>query len=68
MADGFLSNSTQFYMRPTVGLRIPVSRERPDNAVNVGLTYQLITSNNNYYWSSRSLSLNNLGLSVAYEW
>ena len=68
MADGFLSNSTQFYMRPTVGLRIPVSRERPDNAVNVGLTYQLITSNSNYYWSSRSLSLNNLGLSVAYEW
>lgn len=68
MADGFLSSSTQFYMRPTVGLRIPVSRERPDNAVNVGLTYQLITSNNNYYWSSRSLSLNNLGLSVAYEW
>ena len=68
MADGFLSNSTQFYMRPTVGLRIPVSCERPDNAVNVGLTYQLITSNNNYYWSSRSLSLNNLGLSVEYEW
>lgn len=68
MADGFLSNGTQFYLRPTVGMRIPISRDRPDHSVNVGVTYQLLTSNNNYYWNSRSLTLSNFGLSVAYEW
>lgn len=68
MADGFMTNETQFYFRPSVGLRIPVSKERPDHAVNVGVSYQLLTSNNNYYWNDNSLTLNNLGVSISYEW
>ena len=68
MADGFMTNETQFYFRPSVGLRIPVSKERPDHAVNVGVSYQLLTSNNNYYWNDNSLTLNNLGISNSYEW
>ncbi len=68
MADGFMTNETQFYFRPSVGLRIPVSKERPDHAVNVGVSYQLLTSNNNYYWNDNSLTLNNLGISIGYEW
>ena len=68
MADGFMPNETQFYFRPSVGLRIPVSKERPDHAVNVGVSYQLLTSNNNYYWNDNSLTLNNLGVSISYEW
>lgn len=68
MADGFMTNETQFYFRPSFGLRIPVSKERPDHAVNVGVSYQLLTSNNNYYWNDNSLTLNNLGVSISYEW
>lgn len=68
MADGFMTNETQFYFRPSVGLRIPVSKERFDHAVNVGVSYQLLTSNNNYYWNDNSLTLNNLGVSISYEW
>ena len=68
MADGFMTNETQFYFRPSVGLRIPISKERPDHAVNVGVSYQLLTSNNNYYWNDNSLTLNNLGISISYEW
>ena len=68
MADGFMSNSTQFYFRPTIGMRIPVSAQKPNQAVNVGVTYQLLTSNNNYYYYSNSLTLNNIGISVSYEW
>lgn len=68
MADGFMTNETQFYFRPSVGLRIPISKERPDHAVNVGVSYQLLTSNNNYYWNDNSLTLNNLGVSISYEW
>ena len=68
MADGFMSNSTQFYFRPTIGMRIPVSAQKPNQAFNVGVTYQLLTSNNNYYYYSNSLTLNNIGISVSYEW
>ena len=68
MADGFMSNSSQFYFRPTIGMRIPVSAQKPNQAFNVGVTYQLLTSNNNYYYYSNSLTLNNIGISVSYEW
>lgn len=68
MADGFMSNSTQFYFRHTIGMRIPVSAQKPNQAFNVGVTYQLLTSNNNYYYYSNSLTLNNIGISVSYEW
>lgn len=68
MADGFMSNNTQFFMRPAIGVRIPVSSKNPKQAFNIGLTYQLLTSNNNYYWSSNSLTLNNFGITLSYEW
>ncbi|MCM1505434.1 MAG: hypothetical protein NC127_09590 [Muribaculum sp.] len=68
MADGFMSNQTQFYLRPTIGVRIPVSASRQNQAFNVGVTYQLLTSNNNYYWNDNSLTLNNIGVSLSYEW
>ena len=49
-------------------MRIPVSAQKPNQAFNVGVTYQLLTSNNNYYYYSNSLTLNNIGISVSYEW
>lgn len=68
MADGYLSTGTQFFMRPSLGVRIPVSQQNPKQAFNIGMTYQLLTSNNNYYRYSNSLTLNNVGFSVSYEW
>lgn len=68
MADGCLSNGTQFLLRPSIGLRLPVSKQNPKQAVNIGLTYQLLTSNNNYYWNSNSLTIHNLGITVGFEW
>lgn len=67
MTDGVLTGATQFFLRPSVGVRVPVNKSNSSQAVNIGLTYQLLTSNN-YYWASRSLTLNNVGLSIAYEW
>lgn len=50
-------------------MRIPVNASNPRQAVNIGVTYQLITSNNNWtYWDDNSATLNGLGLSIAYEW
>ncbi len=69
LQHGRLSGATQFYLKPSVGLRIPVSTVNPKQAVNIGLTYQLITSNNNYYrWDGNAVTLNALGLSIAFEW
>lgn len=69
LQNGCLGTSTQFYFKPSVGVRIPVSKSHPQQAINIGVTYQLITSNNNYAWvNNNSVTLNNLGASIAFEW
>ena len=68
LRDGYLSNGTQFYLRPTIGVRIPVSQRNTRNAFSIGVSYQLLTSDNNYYWNSGSASLNNFGVTLSYEW
>lgn len=65
--NGYLTSSQNFYLRPSIGVRIPTNPEKPKQAVNVGLTYQLITSNYWYNYSS-NVCLNAIGLNVAYEW
>lgn len=68
LADARIGGNAQFYLKPQVGVRVPVSASNPRQALNFGLTYQLITSSNNYGWYSSSVSLNNIGLSIAFEW
>lgn len=69
MKTAYMSNETQFYFSPSLGVRIPVSSQNPKQAVNVAVTYQLLTSNNNYtYWHDNSVTLHNLGLTVGFEW
>lgn len=65
--NGYLTNNEYFYLSPTIGVRIPVNKEKPRQAVNIGLSYQLLTSN---YWTgySNSVTLNSLGLSASFEW
>lgn len=65
--NGYLTNSEYFYLRPSVGVRIPVNKNHPRQAVDVGITYQLLTSN---YWSgwTNSVTLNSLGITAAFEW
>ena len=68
MIRGCLTNQTQFYFKPSLGIRIPVSSQNPRQAVNIGVTYQLLTSNNNYNWYDRSLTLNSIGATIGFEW
>ena len=64
-----MSNNTQFYLKPSMGVRIPVSKDSPKQAIDIGITYQLLTANNNYYyWRSDGVTLNNIGLTLSYEW
>lgn len=68
--NGALSNRAQFILRPSIGVRIPTNRNNPKNAMNVGVTYQLLTADNSWsYWNNNyGPTLSSLGLTVGYEW
>lgn len=65
---GYLSNQTQFYFRPSVGVRIPVSSSSPRQAIGIGVSYLLLTSGNNYWYYGGSQTLSAFGASVSFEW
>lgn len=64
VADGFITNREFFYLKPSVGVRLPLKGK---TAVDLGVTYQLLTSN---YWynSSFNVTLSSLGAIVGFEW
>lgn len=68
MDNSRLSNGTLFYLQPTVGVRIPVNRNNSNQALNIGVTYRLLTSDNYYSWRDNTVTLNNLGGSIGFEW
>lgn len=67
--DGYLDNSEGFYFKPTVGVRVPISSSNSKQAINFGVSYQLIT---NSYWTwggyYSGTTVNSLGASVGFEW
>lgn len=67
IGDGYLTNQEYFYLRPSMGLRIPTNMQNPKQAFDIGVTYKLLTSN---YWNSwsRNVTLNGLGVTLGYEW
>lgn len=65
--NGYLTNSQYLYFKPTIGVRIPIAKNNPKQAVNVGINYQLLTSNY-WYGPSQSATINSLGASVGFEW
>ena len=68
-SNGYLTNNANFYLKPSLGVRIPVNSKNPRQAINLGLTYQLITSNNNLTWyGGNTLTLNSIGATVGFEW
>ena len=67
--NGALSTRAQFLLRPTIGVRIPANSQKPRQAFNIGLTYQLITANNTWGWiNDYDTTLNSLGISAGFEW
>lgn len=64
---GYLTNQEYFYLRPSIGYKIPVNKNNPKQAIDVGATYQLLTSN---YWSGyyTNKAVNAVGLTLSYEW
>ncbi len=65
--NGYINGSEYFMLRPSIGLRVPVSNTGK-KAMNIGLTYQLLTCNYWWYNNNNSGTLNSLGATVSYEW
>ena len=69
LQHGCMTGDAQFYCKPAIGVRVPMSTTNPRQALNIGVAYELITSNNNYnYWSDNNVTLNGLGVSLSFEW
>lgn len=68
LKDACMGRGGQFFFKPSIGVRVPVSTQNPQQAFNFGITYQLITSGNNYSWNGNSVTLNSIGASISYEW
>lgn len=66
VGDGYLTSRQYFYLKPSLGVRIPIGNSGK-SAVDVGITYQLLTSNY-WYLGNNSTTLNNLGATVGFEW
>lgn len=65
--NGYINGSEYFMLKPTIGLRVPVGGNGK-RAMNLGLTYQLLTCNYWWYNNSNSGTLNSLGATVSYQW
>lgn len=66
---GWLGNDTKFYFRPAIGARIPINRDNPKQAVNIGVAYLLLTGGNNYGWSyNTTQTFSSIGATVSFEW
>lgn len=69
VGDGYINTSSSFYLKPTIGVRVPVSKSNPKLAMNFGASYQLLT--NNYWYNpnhNNNITLSSLGLTVGFEW
>lgn len=67
VGNGFLTNREYFYLKPSIGVRIPISKKSSKQALDIGFTYQLLTSN---YWYNynNNVTVNAVGATVAFEW
>lgn len=66
--NSWLRTNTQFYFRPSIGMRIPTSSQNPKQALNIGFSYLLLTSDNAYNWSYDSPTFSAIGVGVSFEW
>lgn len=66
--DRSMGHGAQFFLQPSIGVRIPVNSAKPGQAVNIGVTYRLLTSDNSYSWYDNTVTLNGFGASISFEW
>lgn len=72
IGEGWMDNDCSFYFTPTLGFRIPLQGK---SAMNIGVTYSLISQKYNYFndrWGDPcygdGISLNSFGGRISVEW
>lgn len=72
ICDGWIDDKEGLYFCPTIGLNIPMSRRA---AINIGLSYNLMSQKYYYYdfyydrfYSNDGISLHSLGVKFSIEW
>lgn len=65
MGEGYITGEESFYLRPSIGLRLPVNYKNPKQAINVSFSYQLITPE---WMHSDALTLHSVGATIGFEW
>lgn len=66
IGDGYINSNQTFYFKPTIGMRIPLN-DSGRQALNIGVSYQLMTQNYWYRYSS-DIALSSFGCTVGFEW
>ena len=65
LGAGFTFNynpNENFYLRPTLGVRFPINKHKPKQALNVGFTYQLLVDGCKYR------DRHSIGATIGFEW
>ncbi|MBQ4344463.1 MAG: hypothetical protein IJC40_00960 [Muribaculaceae bacterium] len=66
--NGWLVSEENFYLRPSLSMRIPINKNKPKQAFNIGFAYQLIVGDfSGYHWDSNK-GFNSLGATIGFEW
>lgn len=68
IGDGYLTSTECFYLRPSLGVRIPVGGSNVKQAISIGVNYQLLTQNYWYYRGGSDATLSGFGATISYEW
>ena len=66
IGDGFLNSDQTFYFKPSIGMRIPLN-DSGSQAVNIGLSYQLMTQDY-WYLPYSDVTLSSFGATIGFEW
>lgn len=66
--NSWLRTNTQFYFRPSIGLRIPTSSQNPKQAISIGASYLLLTSDSAYSWNYDNPTFSAIGVGISYQW
>lgn len=67
--NGYIYEDECLYLRPSLGIRIPVNKKNSKQAITFGFSYQLLMSE--YYghhgWDEAKC-FNNMGATIGFEW
>lgn len=61
----YMSNDPCLYLKPSLGIRLPINKNNPKQAVNLAVSYQLMTPR---FSNGINMNFNNLGATLAFEW